>query len=88
MQIFTSPPSAGDIINELYLKPTGITAEAAAVLCDIPIKQFVAIIEGKEAIGHVLAYKLSQGFNTSYHFWLNLPQASAQAREHHNKPQG
>lgn len=74
MQILSSNLSVGDIIHELYLKPTHLSVEGAAELCDIPLEQFQRILDGTETIGYELSYKLAQGFNTSYSFWLNMAQ--------------
>ncbi len=62
------------MIIELYLKPTGISAEEAAELCQIDPEVFREIINGEISIGWEHAYKLAKGFNTSHSFWLNLQQ--------------
>jgi len=81
MQVLTNAPSVGDIIHELYLKPTHLSVEGAAELCSIPLDQFQRILNGSEKIGYELSFKLSQGFNTSYTFWLHLAQDHQQALE-------
>lgn len=73
MQILNIP-SVGDMIRELYLKPTHLSVEGAAELCDIPLDQFQRILYGVEPVGYELSYKLAQGFKTSYTFWLHLAQ--------------
>ncbi|WP_297310133.1 HigA family addiction module antitoxin [Neptuniibacter sp.] len=72
MKILNGPPSVGDMINELYLIPTGISAKEAAELCQIEFDLFQKILSGAEPIGYELAYKLSKGFNTTHNFWLNI----------------
>ena len=79
MQILNIP-SVGDMIRELYLKPTHLSVEGAAELCDIPLEQFQRILNGSETVGYELSYKLSQGFKTSYTFWLHL------AQDHQSEP--
>lgn len=74
MKILNPHPSVGDIIHELYLKPTHLSVEDAAGLCNIPLDQFQRILSGNEKIGYELSYKLAQGFNTSYTFWLHMAQ--------------
>lgn len=74
MQVLSSTPSVGDMIRELYLTPTGLSVSGAAELCDIPAEQMQRILDGEEKIGYELAFKLGQGFNTSYSFFLNLEQ--------------
>ncbi|WP_370278919.1 transcriptional regulator [Pontibacterium sp.] len=81
MQVLKNAPSVGDIIHELYLKPTHLSVEGAAELCGITPEQFQRILDGSEKIGYELSFKLSQGFNTSYTFWLHLAQDHQQAQE-------
>jgi len=78
---FLNNPSVGNMIRELYMKPTNLSAEDAAELCGITLEQFQRILDGSEKIGYELSFKLSQGFNTSYTFWLHLAQDHQQARE-------
>lgn len=89
MQVLNKAPSVGDIIHELYLKPTHLSVEGAAELCGIPLEQFQRILDGSEKIGYELSFKLSQGFNTSYTFWLHLAQDHQQGleEEQDNNPQ-
>ncbi|MGH1461019.1 MAG: HigA family addiction module antitoxin [Neptuniibacter sp.] len=85
MKILSGPPSVGDILQELYLLPTGISATEAAKLCDISPDLFLRILNNKEVIGYEIAYKLGKGFNTSYNFWLNIQKdyQDAQGNEIH-----
>lgn len=81
---FLNNPSVGDMIRELYLAPTNLSVEGAATLCDIPLEQFQRILADEETIGYELAFKLGQGFNTSYSFFLNLAQDHAAAKTETN----
>lgn len=67
-------PTVGNMIHELYMKPTNLSVEGASELCNIPPDQFQRILEGTETVGYELSYKLAQGFRTSYTFWLHLAQ--------------
>ena len=86
MQILATAPSVGDIIHELYLKPTHLSVEGAAELCGIPLEQFQRILDGSETIGYELSYKLAQGFKTSYTFWLHLAQDHQTESVAHTEP--
>ena len=81
MKILNSPPSVGLMIRELYISPTGITIEQAAALCQIDTHLFKKIANDEQEIGYELAYKLSKGFNTTLHFWLNLQNDYKAAKE-------
>ncbi len=59
----------GTLINELYLKPTGIDEATAAALCQLPVDQFSAILRGELAMNHMRALALSRGFNTHISFF-------------------
>lgn len=84
MKIYKSAPSPANIIQELYLKPSGLTPNEAANLCTIEEEIFEGILNHKVEIGYELALKLSKGFGTSYHFWLNL-QREYLAQSHPHK---
>ncbi len=64
----------GDIIHEMYLKPSNLSLKEAAQLCNLTEQQLDSIISGKLEIGYELAYKLATGFNTSHSFWLSIQQ--------------
>lgn len=72
MKILNAPPSVGEMIQELYLLPTGLSSEEAAKMCEIDTELFEEILTGYVEIGYELAYKLSKGFNTTHNFWLNI----------------
>ena len=74
MLVMNQPPSVGDIIHEMYLKPSGLSVRKAAQLCELEEQQLQAIINGNLILGYELAYKLAKGFNTTHTFWLNLQQ--------------
>lgn len=68
----------GTLINELYLKPTGMSEAEAATLCEIPLEEFSAILRGEVAMNHMRALKLSRGFNTHISFfqtYITKPEA-------------
>lgn len=72
MKKFTSHPTVGDVIREMYLHPTQMNAQEAADLCGLDCAMFEAILSGQQALNYQLAYRLAQGFNTSYTFWLGI----------------
>lgn len=74
MLIMNQPPSVGDIIHEMYLKPSGLSIKDAATLCNLSEEALRQIISGEQKLGYELALKLSKGFNTSHTFWLNIQE--------------
>lgn len=76
MLIMSQPPTVGDIIHEMYLKPSGLSVQDGAKLCELTEQEFIAILDGELTLGYELAYKLAKGFNTGHNFWLNLQQDS------------
>lgn len=81
MKVLSKAPSIGELIQELYLKPTGLSCVQAASLCNISEEEFTEILVSNKEIGFELAYKLGKGFNTSHNFWLNAQQDWLNSKE-------
>jgi antitoxin HigA-1 len=62
----------GQILLKEYLEPLGITQVKLADHLGIPIQRINEIIKGKRGISPDTAWLLSQAFNTSPDYWLNL----------------
>ncbi len=72
MLILDSNAPLGTLVEELYLKPTGMTAEQAAKLCGLDTQEFSAILAGELPMNHKRALALSRGFNTHISFFQNF----------------
>ncbi|MFN8890661.1 MAG: HigA family addiction module antitoxin [Cyclobacteriaceae bacterium] len=70
-----SPPHAGEILQEYYLEPLGLSISGAAKKLLITRPNLSSIVNGKAGISPLMAVKLSKAFNTSPEYWMNL-QAS------------
>lgn len=70
-----SPPHAGEILQEYYLEPLGLTISDAAKKLLITRPNLSSIVNGKAGISPLMAVKLSKAFNTSPQYWMNI-QAS------------
>jgi addiction module HigA family antidote len=70
-----SPPHAGEILQEYYLEPLGLTISDAAKKLLITRPNLSSIVNGKAGLSPLMAVKLSKAFNTSPEYWMNL-QAS------------
>jgi antitoxin HigA-1 len=62
----------GEILNEEFLKPLGMTVNALALALRVPSNRLYAIIEGDRGISPDTALRLARYFRTSPEFWVNL----------------
>jgi len=62
----------GTILLKEYLEPMGLTQKGLADHLDIPIQRVNEIVRGKRGISPDTAWLLSEAFDTSPEFWLNL----------------
>jgi len=62
----------GVILLKEYLDPMGLTQKELADHLDIPIQRINEIVRGKRGISPDTAWLLSEAFDTSPEFWLNL----------------
>jgi antitoxin HigA-1 len=62
----------GTILLKEYLEPMGLTQKELADHLDIPIQRVNEIVRGKRGISPDTAWLLSEAFDTSPEFWLNL----------------
>lgn len=66
------PTHPGIILLEEFLEPMNITQVALARHLNIPVQRINEIILGKRGITPETAWLLSQAFNTTPQFWMNL----------------
>jgi addiction module HigA family antidote len=62
----------GEILNEEFLRPMGITDERIASDLDVPVSQVGEIIAGRNPITVDTAMRLGLYFDMDPRFWLNL----------------
>src|SRR5215469_10945165 len=72
--------SVGDILKEEYLEPMGISAYRLAREIGVSTSLMSQIIHGSTAISADVAWRLSQFFDTSAQYWLNM-QATCDSRK-------
>ena len=76
----------GIILLKEFLEPLEITQKALASHLGIPVQRVNEIVRGKRGVTPDTAWLLSDAFNTSPEFWLNLQSThdlSAHKPEHH-----
>jgi len=70
------PSLPGEILQELYLKRSGITIKAFAEAIGCTPKHISNIIHGKARIEAELATKIAAVLGTTVEIWLNLQNAA------------
>ena len=66
----TSHP--GEVLNQEFLKPLGISINALAIALRVPATRIGAIVKGQRSVTADTALRLSRFFDTSPEFWMNL----------------
>ena len=67
-----SPPHPGEILQELYFEPLGLSVTEGAQHLLITRPNLSAIINSKAGISPLMAVKLGKAFKTTPHYWLSL----------------
>ncbi|TNF99603.1 MAG: addiction module antidote protein, HigA family [Gammaproteobacteria bacterium] len=79
----------GVILLKEFIEPMGLSQKAVAVHIGIPVQRINEIIRGKRGVSPDTAWLLSEAFNTSPEFWLNLQATydlSSHKPKHHVQP--
>jgi antitoxin HigA-1 len=66
------PVPPGETLNEEYLKPLSLTANALAKAIGVPLNRITAILRDERGITGDTAIRLGTFFKTSAEFWMNL----------------
>ena len=66
------PTHPGEILADLYLQPLALTQVALAEHLGIPVQRVNELVRGKRGVSTETAWLLSQAFDTTPRFWLNL----------------
>lgn len=67
-----SPIHPGEVLQQEYLEPLGVTQHRLAVAIGVPPRRINEIVHGKRRISADTALRLARYFATSERFWLNL----------------
>src|SRR5437870_11674486 len=65
------PAPPGEILNEEFLKPLGMTTNALAKAIGVPPNRITGILKGERDITGDTAIRLGTLFKTSAEFWMN-----------------
>ena len=66
------PIHPGEVLQEEYIIPLGITQHRVAVAIGVPPRRINEIVHGTRRITADTALRLARYFGTSDDFWLNL----------------
>jgi antitoxin HigA-1 len=75
IQIKREPTTPGEILNEEFLKPLGMTQKQLADHLGCDVKVINRIVNGRTSVTAEMAIKLAAAFETTPEFWLNAQQA-------------
>lgn len=67
-----APIHPGEVLNEEFLKPMGISQYRLAKDISVPARRINEIVHGNRAITADTALRLGRYFKMSPEFWLNL----------------
>lgn len=67
-----APVHPGEILDEEFLKPLGLTQYRLAKSLRVPARRINEIVHGKRAITADSALRLGRFFGNSPRFWLNI----------------
>ena len=65
------PTSPGEILDEEFLKPLGITQTALARHIGVPVRRINEIVRRRRAISPETAQLLAAALGTTAQFWMN-----------------
>lgn len=69
------PTHPGKILREHFLRPMKLSQVRLAAHLGIPLQRVNEIVRGKRGVTPETAWLLSQAFDTTPDFWLNLQAA-------------
>ena len=68
------PIHPGEILDEEFLKPLGITQTRLAAAVGVPVQRINLLVRGKRGVTPDTALRLARYLRTSPEVWLNLQQ--------------
>lgn len=74
-KIERAPTAPGEILQEEFLTPLGLTQKQFADHISCDVKVINRIVNGRTSVGAETAVKLASALNTTPQFWLNAQQA-------------
>ena len=72
MTRWSSSTAPGEILQEEFLRPFGVSQNRLARDIDVPVSRIAGIVSGDRAITADTALRLGAYFGSSAEMWLNL----------------
>ena len=79
------PTHPGEILQEQFLEPLGLTQVALAEHLGVPVQRINEIVRGKRGVTSQTAWLLAQALDTTPEFWINLQTNHDLARNRPDK---
>ena len=70
-----NPPHPGEILNEMVIKPLGISVTDAAAAIGVTRKTLSQLINGRIGVSPLMAIRLSLATNTTAESWIGMQTA-------------
>lgn len=83
MTLMTNPSHPGEVLDEFYLTPLGLSAISLARRLNVPRTRIERLVRGDTGVTADTAMRLARFFGTTPDYWMNLQRAwdLARARE-------
>lgn len=83
MSLLANPSHPGEVLQELYLTPLGLSAIGLARRIHVPRTRVERLVKGETALSADTAMRLARLFGTTPEYWMNLQRSwdLARARE-------
>jgi antitoxin HigA-1 len=72
LQTTIKPTHVGEVLKMEFMAPLGLSANALARHIGVPPNRISSVVNGSRGMTADTAIRLSQAFNTSVEFWMNL----------------
>ena len=80
MSLLINPSHPGEVLEELYLRPLGLSSIALAKRIHVPRTRIERLVKGETALSADTAMRLARVFSTTPEYWMNLQRAWDLAR--------
>jgi len=80
MSLVSYPSHPGEVLQELYLIPLGLTSYMLAKRIHVPRTRIERLVKGETSLTADTAMRLAKVFGTTAEYWMNLQRAWDLAR--------
>ena len=80
MALMKNPSHPGEVLQDLFLEPLGLSAIGLAKRLNVPRTRVERLVKGQTSLSADTAMRLSRFFGNTPEFWLNLQRNHDLAR--------